>query len=72
MSYHDTNCPCGGKKGTDIMLCDDCLTTFADHPSMKVFNDPSFGLDARRQAAIILITLARKRRLKPARVNRQS
>lgn len=62
MSYEDTNCPCGGKKLRETMLCADCETAFASHPSMKVFKDETYSLDARRHAAIVLLTLSRKRK----------
>ena len=62
MSYEDTNCPCGGKKLTQTMLCDDCLHVFALRPEMKVFNNEGYTINARRDAAIILCSLARKRK----------
>jgi hypothetical protein len=63
MSYEDTNCPCGHRKERDTMLCADCMTAFKDHPSMKGFlnADGTWSIPARRQSAIILVTLARKR-----------
>lgn len=45
MSYENTQCPCGGKKLIDTMLCSECEAFLADHPSMKV------RLDARHHAA---------------------
>lgn len=62
MSYEDTNCPCGGKKPTDTMLCDECLAAFADRPEMGIFKDGSQNVASRRHAAIILVTLARGRK----------
>jgi hypothetical protein len=62
MSYEDTNCPCGGKKERETMLCADCMKAFADTPDMKVFLDPiKYGVDARRPAAILLCAKARRR-----------
>lgn len=61
MSYEDTNCPCGGKKPTDTMLCDACELAFVEHPAMKDFNNGSLGTDTRHHAAVILVTLSRKR-----------
>jgi hypothetical protein len=48
------------------MLCDDCVREFADHHSMKTFNQSSHiaGLDARQHAAHVLVALARNRRKK--------
>lgn len=63
MSYEDTRCPCGGKKPTDTMLCDECNTALKDHPSMKVFRDAAkYSVDSRRHAALVLITLSRARK----------
>ena len=67
MSYSDTNCPCGGKKPTDTMLCDDCNTAYAEHPSMRVFRDKTNSTDSRRHAAIVLLSLSRKRKFQFAR-----
>jgi hypothetical protein len=61
MSYENTQCPCGGKKPTDTMLCDDCEIALDKHPSMKWFRDGSQPVEARRHAAIILVSAARSR-----------
>lgn len=44
------------------MLCDDCNADYSDHPSMLVFRDISNSLEARRHAAIVLLSLSRKRK----------
>lgn len=62
MSYENTKCPCGGNKPTDTMLCDECETALADHPSMKYFKDSKGPVESRRQAAIILVSVARQRK----------
>lgn len=64
MAYHDTNCPCGGKKPTDTMLCDECVTEFSHRRELKDYQDGSQPVDHRRHAAEILLALAhgRKRR----------
>jgi hypothetical protein len=62
VSYENTKCPCGGEKPCDTMLCDECLKAFADHPSMKAFDDPQGNLTYRKQAAIILCSLAHSRK----------
>jgi hypothetical protein len=63
MTYDDTHCPCGGTKLRETMLCGECDTALADHPSMKVFKDPEhYKVDSRRHAAIVLLSLSRKRR----------
>ena len=66
MSYENSICPCGGKKPTDTMLCDACEDALADHPAMGIFKDLTMRTEARRHAAITLVTLARKRNLRPA------
>lgn len=69
MSYEDTNCPCGGKKERDTMLCDRCESDLAQHPSMPVFKNLENALESRRHAAIVLLSLSRglgrKRQLTP-------
>ena len=67
MSYEDTSCPCGGKKERETMLCNDCEQYLADHPAMAVFKDKSNSNESRRHAAMILLTLARKRKSNLAR-----
>lgn len=61
MSYEDTICPCGGKKERDTMLCPQCETDLADHPSMKVFKDMGAGIASGQHAAIVLLALSRSR-----------
>lgn len=61
MSYEGTKCPCGGKKPANTMLCDGCMTAFADHPAMAVFSDRALDVELRRHAAITLLTLACRR-----------
>lgn len=61
MSYEDSNCPCGEKKTPNDMLCDACMEHLNAHPSMAVFLNDSAPLPARRQAAIILLSLSRNR-----------
>ncbi len=61
MSYENMSCPCGGRKPTDTMLCEDCERAFADRPEMATMRDGEATVEYRRTAAIILVTLARKR-----------
>lgn len=72
MSYENTNCPCGGKKPTDTMLCAECETALADHPAMKWFKDTKEPVESRRHSAIILVTAARQRKRAPQYVPRQN
>lgn len=62
MSYEGTKCPCGGKKASNTMLCNGCMTAFANHPSMKVFLDTNADREARRHSAMILLEMARVRK----------
>jgi hypothetical protein len=62
MSYEDTNCPCGGRKQTETLLCDDCVEAFKDRNEMWSYRDAALPLSWRRQSAIILCALARGRR----------
>ena len=66
MSYEGIICPCGDKKPTNTMLCQTCLSIFADHTAMTAFKDDTKGPESRRNAAIILLTLARGRKGKYA------
>lgn len=65
MAYEDTKCPCGGKKPTDTMLCDDCVEHLKDRREMAEYQDITLRHDYRRSAATILVSLARQRN-KPA------
>lgn len=62
MSYEDTKCPCGGKKPTQTMLCDECVEHFKDRRELREYQDGTLPLEYRRNAAIILLSLARKRK----------
>jgi hypothetical protein len=62
MSYEGTICPCGGKKDSNTMLCNGCMTAFAQHPSMSAYLDKSKDVEARRHAALTLLSLARDRK----------
>lgn len=62
MSYDDTKCPCGGKKPPSTMLCDECIEAFKDRKELQQYQDNSYTVEFRRHAAIILLTLARKRK----------
>jgi hypothetical protein len=63
MSYEDTNCPCGDRKQNETMLCDTCMEHLKDRREMKTFHDHTESVEIRRQAAIILLALARKRKM---------
>jgi len=61
MSYENTSCPCGGKKLPDTMLCEECESTFKDRREMTEFKDGTLPVMFRRNAAMILLSLARSR-----------
>ena len=61
MSYEGTTCPCGGKKESNTMLCSGCMDTFAGHSAMTSFLDRKGDVETRRNAAMILLALARGR-----------
>jgi hypothetical protein len=58
MSYEGTICPCGDKKLGSTMLCDGCFSTFEQHSAMTDFRNDKLHTDIRRNAAMILLTLA--------------
>lgn len=62
MAYEDTHCPCGGKKIVGNMLCFSCEADFADRPELTNYQDIRLPWEARRAAAIVLVSLARGRR----------
>lgn len=69
MSYENTECPCGGKKERDTMLCNACFTELDGHPAMKIFKDAEARVESRRHADVILISCSKgigKRRGKKA------
>ncbi len=61
MSYENSKCPCGGKKPPETMLCQDCIATFAARRELKDYCDDALTLEGRRNAAIILLALSRRR-----------
>jgi hypothetical protein len=64
MAFEDKKCPCGNRKQTDTMLCDECNAHFADRKELSEYQDQSLRLDYRRNAAVVLVTLARDRKRK--------
>ena len=61
MSFENSKCPCGAKKPTDTMLCDECVTHLAHRREMADYQDGKLPVEVRRHAAIILVSLARRR-----------
>lgn len=61
MSYENTECPCRGRKERETMLCKDCNDHFAGSIEMAAMNDTGRAFHHRRNAAIRLLSMARKR-----------
>lgn len=62
MSYENTHCPCGDTKPQSTMLCDGCVSDLSSRPEYRTFRDELAPLGVRRHAAIILLSLSRKRK----------
>ena len=62
MSYENTECPCGGRKERETMLCHECEAAFAGESDFRIIKDDSFSFSARRGAAITLLSKSRTRR----------
>jgi hypothetical protein len=65
MAYEDTNCPCGGRKLTQVLLCDRCVEHVSASTDWQLFTDKSVSHGSRRAAAIRVLAVARKRRNNP-------
>lgn len=63
MSYDNTQCPCGGRKLVETMLCAECERTFASAPDRRRMDDTTADWSVRRSAAILVLAQARRRRL---------
>ena len=61
MAFNDAQCPCGGRKKPDTMLCDACNAAFANTQEAAVMQDPAYSTNSRRVAAIRLLQMARRR-----------
>ena len=62
MSYENTACPCGGQKLTDTMLCAACETAVAGTYDRKAMDDHRNGFELRRQSAMRVLSISRRRR----------
>lgn len=66
MAYDDMTCPCGDTKMRETMLCLACEKHFDEHPEMTVFRDDvRYTVNSRRSAAIVILSLARRRKKAP-------
>ena len=61
MSWEGTVCACGNHKERETLLCGDCEGAFMDTPEMRMYLHPGSRWQARRNAAIVLLALARRR-----------
>ena len=61
MSYENTNCPCGGKKERETLICAKCEETFADTYELRVVKEATADICYRRSSAIKLLSMARRR-----------
>ena len=62
MSYENTACPCGGHKLTETMLCAACETAVAGSYDRKAMDDHRNGFELRRQSAMRVLSISRRRR----------
>jgi hypothetical protein len=61
MSYENNQCPCGGRKERETMLCRGCQDHTASTIEAAVMADTTRTWQTRRNAAIRLIAMVRKR-----------
>ena len=66
MAYDDSQCPCTGKKLPGTMLCDECVSAFADRRELRDYQNGELSMERRRHAALILLSLARGRKRRRA------
>lgn len=64
MSYDNTHCPCGGKKMTETMLCPECEVAVAGTFDRQEMDNPHASFEKRRNAAIRVLAVARRRTAK--------
>jgi hypothetical protein len=67
MSHEDTNCPCGGKKERETLLCPLCVAACMEDPALSFelarYRDETRSFDSRRSSAIVLLASRRRRML---------
>ncbi len=61
MSWEGTVCACGGVKERESLLCRECEEAFRHTPEMRMYLHPGSRWQSRRNAAILLLALARRR-----------
>lgn len=61
MAYENNKCPCGGRKLTDTMLCADCEKAVGGTFDRTQMDNPNESFEARRNAAIRVLSVSRRR-----------
>jgi hypothetical protein len=61
MSYENNQCPCRGRKERETMLCGPCVTATKETADAAAMADTTRTWQTRRNAAIRLIAMVRKR-----------
>jgi hypothetical protein len=61
MSYENNQCPCGGRKERETMLCAPCVAATESTIEAAVLADTTRTWQTRRNAGIRLIAMVRKR-----------
>ena len=62
MSYENTDCPCGGQKQRETMLCPECVSATAGTADAECLANPAMSWEHRRTAAMRLLAVSRRRR----------
>lgn len=61
MSWANTTCPCGGAKERETMLCQACEVAVAGTFDRREMENEAAGFTERRNAAIRVLAVARRR-----------
>lgn len=61
MSWENTQCPCGGEKQRETMLCASCEAVFAGNYDRRRMDDPAVPVEQRRTSAIRVLAASRRR-----------
>lgn len=61
MSWENTECPCGGEKLRETMICALCEAMVAGTYDRQRMDDPAVPLEQRRAAAIRVLAASRRR-----------
>jgi hypothetical protein len=61
MSFENTQCVCGGNKERETLICRECKDHVASTIEAASLDDPRLPWQSRRNAAIRVLSYARKR-----------